>query len=293
MLKRFLLGTVCLGCLSSFLIIPSYAQEDKIVQVAIETVRMQMRVPKGMEVKFIEKRESQIPDFYMVRLLIFTAAREIPVAVYVDKTGEKVILGALFVKGENVTRKEAGEPKPRKIDMGQLEIDKSPFRGHPEAKVTIVEFSNFLCPYCVTSWKKMKELLDKYPQDIKYVFKHFSPQRQGKAFELSEIAAATQEISNEAFWVVHDFFFSDEGQAFVNAEKGVVLQKVEEILKETSYDVKVFLNALEKGLGRKRVEEDVMVGSKIPVTGTPSTIVNGDFISGGMTDKLLERYLGK
>jgi protein-disulfide isomerase len=159
--------------------------------------------------------------------------------------------------------------------------------------MTVVEFSNFQCPFCVKSWKQMKELMDKYPQDIKYVFKHFPLQPQGKPFELSEIVAATQEVSNEAFWVIHDFFFSEEGQAFVNKEKEVLKQKIEEILKGKGYDEKVFQIALETGKGRKRLEEDILLGNKMGVRGTPTTIINGDFVGSSLTDKMIEQYLGK
>jgi protein-disulfide isomerase len=293
MLKKTLLVASCLAFLSLFLSIEGLAQEDKIVQVAIETIRTQMRLPKGMEVKFVEKKDSPIPGFYSVKLILLGPDREIPVVVYVDEAAEKVILGVLFIKGENVTRKEAGEPRPRKIDMGQLEIGKSPFRGAAQPKVTIVEFSNFQCPYCVRSWKKMKELMERYPQDIKYVFKHYPLRSEEKTFELSEMVAASQEVSNEAFWVVHDFFFSDEGQVFVNGDKEVSKQKIEGILKEKGYDVKVFEEALETGKGKRRVEEDVAVGNKIPVMETPTTIVNGNLIGGSITDKTVERYLGK
>ena len=118
-----------------------------------------------------------------------------------DKAGEKVFIGSLVIKGENVTVKEAGPPRPRKVDMVQLEIEKSPSRGPSGANMTVVEFSNSECPYCQISWIKMKEWMEKHPGDIRDVFKHFPFQSQGKPFELSEMAAAAQKISDEAFWV--------------------------------------------------------------------------------------------
>jgi protein-disulfide isomerase len=277
--------------LSWVLISQGFAQEDKLVQVAIDTFKSQVRLPKEAEVKFIEKKDSPIPGFYSVKLSVLDAQREIPVVLYVDSKGEMVILGSLIIKGENVTRKEAGEPKPRKIDVARLEMDKSPLRGGPQAKMTIVEFSNFHCPFCVKSWKKIKELLGKYPQEIRYVFKHFPLQPKGIQFELSEMAAATQEVSQEAFWAVHDFFFSDEGQPFVNKDKEVLKKKIAEILKEKGYDEKVFQTALETGKARKKVEEDILTGNKIGVKGTPSIVINGDFIGSTITDKMVEQYL--
>ena len=122
--------------------------------------------------------------------------------------------------------------------MGLLEMGKSPFLGNKGAKVTIVEFSNFQCPYCMDSWSKFMGLMKRYPQDFKYIFKHFPFQAQGRTFELSEMAAAAQEVSNEAFWIVHDFFFTKEGQDIANLEKGAVKQKVEQLLKGKGYDLR-------------------------------------------------------
>lgn len=291
MAKKIVFGIAGLVFFSLFLTSQVYSQEDPIAKVAMEALRTHVRGPKGIEIKFVEKKESPIPGFYSVKLVLLLPDREIPVIVYVDETAEKVILGNIFIKGENVTRKEAGEPKPRKIDMAQLEVEKSPFRGNASAKMTVVEFSNFQCPFCLRSWKKMKDLLERNPQNIKYVFKHFPLQPQGKAFEISEMVAATEALGKEAFWVIHDFFFSGEGQAYVNKEKAELKQKIEEILKTKGYDEKTFQAALQGGEGRKRIEEDMSLGRKFGVRATPTMIINGDFVGSTLTDKMLENYL--
>jgi len=273
--------------------IATFSQEDRIVQVAIDTFKSQVRLPPGSEIKFLEKIESPIPDFYSVKLLIVLPDKEMPTIVYVDKTGGKVFIGNLFIKGENITMREAGPPRPKKIDMGMLEMEKSPFIGNERAKVTIVEFSNFQCPYCMDSWSKFMGLMKRYPQDFKYLFKHFPFQPQGKTFELSEMTAAAQEVSNEAFWVVHDFFFTKEGQNIANQEKGAVKQKVEQLLKEKGYDIKIFQSALETGAARNRVLADMALANRLRMASTPTKIVNGDMIVGLTPDSTLERYLSK
>jgi len=273
--------------------VATFSQEDRIVKVAIDTFKSQVRLPQGTEIIFLEKKESPISDFYSIKLLIMLPDKEMPAIVYVDKAGEKVIIGNLLIKGENVTIKEAGPPKPRKIDMGILEMEKSPSLGDKGAKVTIVEFSNFQCPYCMDSWIKLMDLMKRYPNNIRYIFKHFPFQPQGKTFELSEMAAAAQEVSNEAFWIVHDFFFTKEGQDIANLEKGAVKQKVEQILKGKGYDVRIFQSAFETGRARERVLEDMALANRFRMTSTPTKIVNGDMIMGLTPDNVLERYLGK
>lgn len=290
MKKIFLLG----ACLVLIILIgQGFAQEDQIIKIAIQTARIHMRIPNEIEVKFIEKKKSPLPDFYSVKLSVLTADREIPIVIYVDETGDKVILGALIIKGENVSQKEAGEPISRKIDMSQLEIEKSPYRGNPNAKVMIVEFSNFRCSYCQLSWAKMEKVLERYSQNIRYVFKHFPLQSLQGSYELSEIAASAQEISNEAFWTVHDFFFSPDGQMILKEDMGAIKKKIEQVLAVKGFDVKAYQMALEKGLGKKKVTEDITIGKKIPVMGTPSIIVNGNLIKEEINDQFLEKYLTK
>lgn len=271
----------------------AYPQEDKMVQAAIEAARTHMHLPQEAEIKFWGKKASPIPGFYSVRLSLSLPDKEVPMVVYVDKTGEKVILGALIVKGENLTRKEAGDPVLGKVDMRELEMDKSPFRGSTGAKVTVVEFSNFQSDACVKSWKKMKELLSKYPQKIKYVFKHFPLQSEPNGFALSEMVAAAQTVNPVAFWALHDFLFSAEGQGLVKGDKEILKRKITEVLKGKGYDIVAFEAALKTGKGEKRVEEDVALGNKIRVMGPPSVIVNGDFFSGVIQDSTLDRYIGK
>lgn len=139
----------------------------------------------------------------------------------------------------------------------------------------------------------MKELLEKYPQDIKYVFKHFPPLSQEKARDLSEMVAAAQAVSNEAFWVVHDFFFSDEGQALIDGDKDRLRLRIEIILIQKGFNVKAFQTALNTRYGKTRVEEDVTVGNRIGVRRTPSAVVNGNFVVGLLPENTIERYLGK
>jgi protein-disulfide isomerase len=107
------------------------------------------------------------------------------------------------------------------------------------------------------------------------------------------MAAAAQEVSNEAFWIIHDFFFTKEGQDVIHLEKEAVKKKVEQLFKEKEYDVRIFQKALEAGRARNRVLEDIALANRFRMTSTPTKIVNGDMIVGSVADNVLERYLEK
>jgi len=152
--------------------------------------------------------------------------------------------------------------------MAQMDLEKSPFRGAADGKVTVVEFSNFQCPYCLKSWSKMQEMLEKRPQDVKYVFKHFPLQAQGKAFEISEMAAATQEVSSEAFWTIHDYLFTPEGQGRPERVTRKTIKKKIEEKPETKKGstVRAFLSAPSNPeRGRRGCREDLALGTKLRV----------------------------
>jgi len=265
--------------------------EDKVAQMAMEMVQKHIRLPLEFEIKFIEKKESAIAGFYAVKLSFSGPDRDVPVIVYVDQKGEKVILGDLYINGENITRKEAGETKFRKLDMEALDRHKSPARGPREAKVVVVEFVRYGCPYSRRSWENIKDLLKKYPQDIRYIVKHFPLRSEGNSFDLAVLAAASQEIHPEAFWIVHSFLFSEEGEKLSAGDFAGLKKRIKEILKEKGYDGNALALSWQNGQGRLRVEEDLAIGKKMRVVGTPTAIVNGTYHKGPFTEDRLEEFL--
>jgi hypothetical protein len=124
-MSKIFFGIMGLLSISLLLSINNFATEDNIVRLAIETVKIQADLPEEVEVKFVEKRESSIPDFYMVKLLVVGTDKEVPMVVYVDRAAEKIILGNLFIRGENITLKETGDSAIPKIDVGHLEPGKT------------------------------------------------------------------------------------------------------------------------------------------------------------------------
>jgi len=124
-MAKVFIGIMALLLISLLLRLNNFSRENNMVQLAIETVRIQADLPNDAEVKFVEKRESSIPDFYAIKLLVTKADKVVPMVVYVDRAGDKVIVGSLFIRGENITRREAGDPEIPKIDVGNFKIEKS------------------------------------------------------------------------------------------------------------------------------------------------------------------------
>ena len=120
-MSKIFLGIVGLLCLSLLSTINNPLKENNIVQLAIQTVRIQADLPEEAEIKLVEKRESPLPDFYMVKLLVIRKDKETPIVVYVDRSAEKVFLGDLIIRGENITLKETDDSRLSKIGSRSLE----------------------------------------------------------------------------------------------------------------------------------------------------------------------------
>jgi len=124
-MSKIFFGVMALMIISLLSMLNNPLKENNIVQLAIQTVRIRANLSEEVEVKLAEKRESPIPDFIMVKLLVVRKDGEVPIVVYVDRSAEKVILGDLFIKGENVTQKETGDPRISKIESRFLETGKA------------------------------------------------------------------------------------------------------------------------------------------------------------------------
>ena len=120
-MSKIFLGIVAWLCISLLSTINHPLKENNIVQLAIQTVKIQADLPEEAEIKLVEKRESSLPDFYMVKLLVIRADKEVPIVVYVDRSAEKVFLGNLFISGENITLKETADSRLSKIGSRSLE----------------------------------------------------------------------------------------------------------------------------------------------------------------------------
>ena len=170
----------------------------------------------------------------------------------------------------------------------EIAVDGSPSEGPTDAAVTIVEFSDFQCPYCARIQPTLKQLKETYGEKLRLVFRQFPlnsihPQAQ-KAAEASLCAN-----DQNRFWEMHDVLF----------ETGTSL-KVEDIKKRAA-NLKLnqanFDQCLDSGKYAAVVQQDVLDGVKAGVTGTPALFINGLTFSGSRSfeeiSKVIEDELQK
>lgn len=149
-------------------------------------------------------------------------------------------------------------------------------RGNKDAKVTLIEYSDFECPFCKRHIPNVEQALKDFPKDVRLVYRHFPltsiHANAQKAAEASECAAKLG--GNDAFWKMHDKIF--ERSPAIGAEALVAMAK------ELGMNEGAFKACLDSGEMANRVNSDAASGNDSGVEGTPATFVNGKLISGAI-----------
>ena len=148
-----------------------------------------------------------------------------------------------------------------------------PAKGPATARVNLVEFSDFQCPFCAETALVVRQLLPAYPTQLRFAFKHF-PLPMHKASPLAhEAALAAGE--QEKFWEMHDLLFA--GQDKLTRDDLIAKAK------QLNLDIPRFTKALDSHRFKAQVESDRQEGSRLGVDGTPFFFINGHAISGSVS----------
>jgi len=155
-------------------------------------------------------------------------------------------------------------------DPVKIATNGSPFQGPEKAKITLVEFSDFQCPYCSRAIAEVENILRAYPKDIKLVFKQFPLEIHSEAQMAAEASLAAN--AQGKFWPMHDKLFAN----FRKLSRDNIFLWA----KESGLDMEKFKVDLQSGKYRPVVEKDVKDGFDAGVQGTPTFFINGQRYNG-------------
>lgn len=171
---------------------------------------------------------------------------------------------------------------PVKVDVGN-----APIKGPKDAKVTIIEFSDFQCPFCKRGMDTMDAVAKEYPKDVKIAFKHLPLPFHPEAKPAARASIAAQKQGK--FWEMHDKLF--ENQKSLGEELYMSLAK------EIGLDMEKFKKDFNDPAVAKQVDDDAAQATALGVRGTPGFFVNGVQVRGAQPlpefKKLIDRWLNK
>jgi protein-disulfide isomerase len=172
--------------------------------------------------------------------------------------------------------------RPRKM------IDATgPSRGPTSAKVTVVEFADFQCPYCAKASETVKKVAAEYADAVRVVFRHFPLPNHPNAPKAAEASACANEQGK--FWEYHDHLFANMRELDETSLKAHAVT--------LGLEVKPFVDCLESGRMKELVERDRKTGENLGVNGTPAFFINGLPLSGAQPEeafrRVIERELGR
>jgi protein-disulfide isomerase len=175
-----------------------------------------------------------------------------------------------FVRKQQQTRSRAPDERAGK-NVRPVSVERDHIFGNPEAEISLIEYSDFECPYCKRFHPTAKEIVKSYAGRVNWVYRHFpldfhNPVAQKKA-EASECAAELG--GNDAFWKYSDRLY----QRTRSNIKGFPITKLTPLAVEIGLDEKQFQACLDSGRHAARIQEDIDNGTRSGISGTPGNIL--------------------
>ena len=186
-------------------------------------------------------------------------------------------------KAQPKAEEEEGDKEDTKT-VWKVPVGSSPVLGNPNALVTIIEFSDFQCPYCQKVEPSLQGIRSKYGDKVRLVWKNeplpFHPRAEPAAELTSEARAQKKDAG---FWAAHDKLFenqkalADEDLWKYAGELGLNVDKVKSAMKEHTY--------------KKDIDADMDVGEDFQANGTPHFFVNGRRLVGAQPQERFEKII--
>ncbi len=151
-------------------------------------------------------------------------------------------------------------------------VGDAPFKGKVDAKVTIVEFSDFQCPFCSKGAQVLNDLEKKYGNKIKIVFKNYPLPFHAQAKPAAIASLCAHDQGSKYFWGMHDAMFADQSKldavSLIATAKVIGLNEI------------AFKSCIESDKFKAKIESDMKEGQALGLKSTPTFFVNGRLISG-------------
>ncbi|MFH1749716.1 MAG: thioredoxin domain-containing protein [bacterium] len=169
---------------------------------------------------------------------------------------------------------------------GDIKIGDNYILGPEDASITIIEFSEFQCPYCKTNAEVVKKILVKYPDNIQYVFRDFPLDMHQNANAAAYAAEAAGKQGK--YFEYHDMLFEmqDDWSSLNDPTNKFI-----EYAKILELDTDKFQKDMESKNIADNIQDDLTYGQTLNITGVPALYINGSQLVGAQTFEALEEIV--
>lgn len=247
--------------------------EAKKKGVSVEELRRQLTVGK------VEILPSQVEQVYLENASAFAAMSpdEAKERLRLDLESQarmRIYREALAkLKGSSVIDLRLEEPALPTLNTG----GSTPSIGAKEAAVTITEFSDFQCPYCKESQSAIKQVLERYSNNVRLIFRHLPLDIHPHAFSSAQAAFCAGEQG--LFWQYHDALF---------ASPSLAPEALDKLASELRLDIPKFKSCFNSEASRVAVLRDVQEAKRLGISGAPTFIINGKLLRGAPSFEALK-----
>ncbi len=166
-------------------------------------------------------------------------------------------------------------------DPVKIPVAGAPVRGPEDARITLVEFSDFECPFCSAAEKQVDLVMAAYPKDIKLIYKQFPLSMHPHAEMAAEASLAARDQGK--FWEMYEILFKNY--------RRLSSESILAMAKEIGLDMDKFKADLVSGKYKAIVDKDMADGDAAGVYGTPAFYINGKQYNGQLTLAALKPIL--
>jgi protein-disulfide isomerase len=168
------------------------------------------------------------------------------------------------------------------LEEPRVKVDATgPARGPEGAKVTIVEFSDFECPFCARAEESVNQVMEKYAGKVRLVFRHFPLNFHPNAPKAAEASMCANDQGK--FWEMHKTLFANN--------KALGVEDLKKHAAAVGLDVAKFNECLDGGKMKGIVDADTKAGGEAGVSGTPAFFINGKLLSGAQPASEFEKII--
>ena len=257
----------CLHTLGATCVAPSAAAKERVTTY----VHDRYQIPSSTSLVLENDSQANTACFWKFSYKVGTTARRL--VVYLTPDGGYVVPLLYDLSADPLAEtKEAA-----KLLTSSLSPPTAARLGAASAPVTIVEFSDFECPFCKKTTDMLEQdVLPKEKDKVSLVFRNFPLQMHPWAKLAAEMAECARMQNANAFWPLHDYFFQNQG----TLTNDTLRTRVKDTLLESGINESVFNSCLDRDLALGPVTQDISLGQKIGVHGTPTIFINGVLYDG-------------